>query len=148
MPLYASNLFQTQVQMIFPWMFDELAGLRELKEVADILAEKADWGELYREKVLQENKVSTLEVPLIRIIGGLLSEPGSGAFLFIRDLLRIGCVTTGRGSIAFQSYVLTLPNRSAELAWECALSVSIAYGKGGLMEVPPSRDGFKVKHSF
>ncbi|GAQ81878.1 alpha/beta-Hydrolases superfamily protein [Klebsormidium nitens] len=44
-------------EMIFPWMFDELAGLRELKEVADILAEKADWGELYRTDVLRENNV-------------------------------------------------------------------------------------------
>lgn len=48
------------MQMVFPWMFDELAGLRELKEVAHIVAEKADWGELYREDALKANEVCFL----------------------------------------------------------------------------------------
>jgi hypothetical protein len=52
-----SRLACLLVQMVFPWMFDELAGLRELKEVAHIVAEKADWGELYREEALKTNKV-------------------------------------------------------------------------------------------
>jgi hypothetical protein len=43
--------------MIFPWMFDEIAALRPLKEVANILAEKADWPPLYNKQLLNANKV-------------------------------------------------------------------------------------------
>ncbi|CAK9236647.1 unnamed protein product [Sphagnum troendelagicum] len=44
-------------EMIFPWMFDEIAALRPLKEVANILAEKADWPPLYNKQLLNANKV-------------------------------------------------------------------------------------------
>ncbi|XP_024358296.1 uncharacterized protein [Physcomitrium patens] len=55
----ASN--STQVlftgEMVFPWMFDELAALRPLKEAANIIAEASDWPPLYNKKQLNENKV-------------------------------------------------------------------------------------------
>eukprot|EP00249_Psilotum_nudum_P023876 c29014_g2_i1 orf=461-1783(-) len=44
-------------EMVFPWMFDEIAALRPLKEVANILAEKEDWPLLYNKKALNANKV-------------------------------------------------------------------------------------------
>lgn len=34
-------------EMVFPWMMEDYAALRPLKEVADILAAKADWPPLY-----------------------------------------------------------------------------------------------------
>ncbi len=50
-------------QMIFPWMFDEIAALRPLKEVANILAEKADWPPLYNKQLLNANKVCICNCP-------------------------------------------------------------------------------------
>lgn len=44
-------------EMIYPWMFDEYAGLTSLKEAAEILAQYEDWPRLYDKAVLQANKV-------------------------------------------------------------------------------------------
>ena len=44
-------------EMIFPWLFDEIAELRVMKEAADILAEKDDWEPLYDLEVLAKNTV-------------------------------------------------------------------------------------------
>ena len=44
-------------EMIYPWMFDEYAGLRPLKEAAHLLATDADWPKLYDKAVLQHNAV-------------------------------------------------------------------------------------------
>ncbi|KAJ7544685.1 hypothetical protein O6H91_09G089400 [Diphasiastrum complanatum] len=44
-------------EMVFPWMFDEIAALRPLKEAAYILADKVDWPYLYNKEVLRMNKV-------------------------------------------------------------------------------------------
>ena len=44
-------------EMIFPWMFDEIGELREMKAAADILAAFDDWPELYDKDVLSRNKV-------------------------------------------------------------------------------------------
>lgn len=44
-------------EMIGPWMFDTYAELTPLKPVAEILAEKADWGPLYDIPTLARNKV-------------------------------------------------------------------------------------------
>jgi len=43
--------------MIFPWMFDDVASLRPLKEAAELLAAKDDWPALYDEDVLRNNIV-------------------------------------------------------------------------------------------
>ena len=44
-------------EMIFPWMFDEIAQLRPLQEAAEILAMKDPWPPLYDEEQLRRNKV-------------------------------------------------------------------------------------------
>lgn len=44
-------------EMVFPWMFDEIAALQPLKEVANLLATKSDWSGLYDKEVLNANKV-------------------------------------------------------------------------------------------
>jgi len=44
-------------EMIYPWMFDDYAGLKPLKEAADLLAEYEDWPMLYRLDVLRKNTV-------------------------------------------------------------------------------------------
>jgi len=44
-------------EMIFPWMFDDVASLRPLKKAAELLAAKDDWPALYDEDVLRNNIV-------------------------------------------------------------------------------------------
>ncbi len=44
-------------EMIYPWMFDDYAGLRPLREAGQILAEYADWPSLYDVATLQANRV-------------------------------------------------------------------------------------------
>lgn len=44
-------------EMIYPWMFDELPGLRPLREAAYILAEKTDWSRIYDPEQLAANTV-------------------------------------------------------------------------------------------
>lgn len=44
-------------EMVFPWMFDDYAGLRPLKEVAELLAGKEDWPPLYHRDWLRFNGV-------------------------------------------------------------------------------------------
>ncbi len=43
--------------MVYPFMFDDIAALRPLKEAAHILASKSDWGPLYDAAVLQATSV-------------------------------------------------------------------------------------------
>lgn len=45
------------MQMIFPWMFDEIYALRPLKEVAHLLHEAEDWPPLYDIDSLNYNQV-------------------------------------------------------------------------------------------
>ena len=44
-------------EMVFPWMFEEFAALRQLKEAAHLLAQKADWPKLYNLDTLQSNSI-------------------------------------------------------------------------------------------
>ena len=44
-------------EMIYPWMFEEIGGLKPLRESAEILAAKADWPDLYDLEQLQQNTV-------------------------------------------------------------------------------------------
>ncbi|MCO1578885.1 alpha/beta hydrolase [Crossiella sp. SN42] len=44
-------------EMIYPWQFDEDPALTPLKEAAEILAARADWGPLYDPEVLARNEV-------------------------------------------------------------------------------------------
>eukprot|EP01098_Paradermamoeba_levis_P000924 TRINITY_DN1104_c0_g1_i2.p1 TRINITY_DN1104_c0_g1~~TRINITY_DN1104_c0_g1_i2.p1 ORF type:complete len:511 (+),score=168.76 TRINITY_DN1104_c0_g1_i2:226-1533(+) len=56
-PLDSSHPIYFTGEMIFPWMFDDFKQLKPLKEAAEILAKKNDWGKLYDEKKLKENVV-------------------------------------------------------------------------------------------
>ncbi|MFG3052330.1 alpha/beta fold hydrolase [Kitasatospora sp. NPDC048239] len=44
-------------EMIYPWMFREVAGLRPFAEAADLLAARTDWPELYDPARLAANRV-------------------------------------------------------------------------------------------
>ena len=44
-------------EMIYPWMFDDYAGLRPLKAAAELLAEYDGWPRLYDPAVLRANRV-------------------------------------------------------------------------------------------
>ncbi|CDT69681.1 Proline iminopeptidase [Vibrio coralliirubri] len=44
-------------EMVYPWMFDQLETLKPLREAANLLAEKSDWGTLYNAEQLNKNTV-------------------------------------------------------------------------------------------
>ena len=44
-------------EMVYPWMFDQLETLKPLREAANILAEKSNWGILYNAEQLGKNTV-------------------------------------------------------------------------------------------
>ncbi|MDD1827946.1 alpha/beta hydrolase [Photobacterium sp. ZSDE20] len=44
-------------EMVYPWMFDQLETLKPLREAANMLAEKSDWGTLYKAEQLSKNTV-------------------------------------------------------------------------------------------
>ena len=44
-------------EMVYPWMFEQLATLKPLCEAANLLAKKQDWNALYDLNILSENKV-------------------------------------------------------------------------------------------
>lgn len=44
-------------EMVYPWMFDQLETLKPLREAANMLAEKSDWGTLYNAEQLGKNTV-------------------------------------------------------------------------------------------
>ncbi|MDH5934526.1 alpha/beta hydrolase [Vibrio splendidus] len=44
-------------EMVYPWMFDQLETLKPLREAANMLAEKSDWGSLYNAEQLSKNTV-------------------------------------------------------------------------------------------
>lgn len=50
------------MQMIFPWLFDEVHALRPFKDAAQLLAEKKDWPSLYDVAALKDNKVRCISV--------------------------------------------------------------------------------------
>ncbi|PHQ52965.1 proline iminopeptidase [Streptomyces cinnamoneus] len=49
-------------EMMYPWMFREIAGLRPFAEAADLLAERADWPPLYDLGRLARNEVPVAAV--------------------------------------------------------------------------------------
>ncbi|MGV2986525.1 alpha/beta fold hydrolase [Vibrio sp. E150_011] len=44
-------------EMVYPWMFDQLETLKPLREAANLLARKEDWGNVYDASVLSQNTV-------------------------------------------------------------------------------------------
>ncbi|CAH6942041.1 Proline iminopeptidase [Vibrio chagasii] len=53
----SGNEFWFTGEMVYPWMFDQLETLKPLREAANILAEKSDWGTLYNAEQLGKNTV-------------------------------------------------------------------------------------------
>lgn len=49
--------FRFTGEMVYPWMFDQLETLKPLREAANILAEKSNWGTLYNAEQLGKNTV-------------------------------------------------------------------------------------------
>ena len=45
-------------EMVFPWMFDDFAQLRKIKDAANEIASCSDWSQLYNVEVLEKNTVS------------------------------------------------------------------------------------------
>ncbi|MFI1068863.1 alpha/beta fold hydrolase [Streptomyces puniciscabiei] len=72
-------------EMFYPWMFEEIAGLRPFREAVHLLAERADWPELYSPSRLVANQVpvaaavyhddmyvpTELSLPTARSVGAL-----------------------------------------------------------------------------
>ncbi|PKG38316.1 alpha/beta fold hydrolase [Psychromonas sp. Urea-02u-13] len=55
---YASgDNFYFTGEMVYPWMFEQLATLKPLQAAAQLLAEKQDWGQLYDASILANNQV-------------------------------------------------------------------------------------------
>jgi len=44
-------------EMVYPWMFEEMRGLRPLREAAELLAQREDWPTLYDRGTLSKNTV-------------------------------------------------------------------------------------------
>ena len=44
-------------EMVFPWMFDEIAELRRIKGAAEIIASETEWSTLYDPDKLRSNAV-------------------------------------------------------------------------------------------
>jgi pimeloyl-ACP methyl ester carboxylesterase len=59
-PAAADFLFTGE--MMFPWMFEQHAALRPLREAAELLAERSDWPPLYDADVLAECQARTAAV--------------------------------------------------------------------------------------
>ena len=53
--------------MVFPRMFEDLAGLRPMKGVAEILANKTGWSKLYDSKQLQHNEVPVVAATYVEV---------------------------------------------------------------------------------
>ncbi|MFM2644178.1 alpha/beta fold hydrolase [Vibrio chagasii] len=53
----SGNEFWFTGEMVYPWMFDQLETLKPLREAANILADKSDWGTLYNAAQLSKNTV-------------------------------------------------------------------------------------------
>ncbi|PSW16490.1 alpha/beta hydrolase [Photobacterium rosenbergii] len=51
------NTFQFTGEMVYPWMFEQFECLKPLQEVANLLAERTDWADLYDIQALANNTV-------------------------------------------------------------------------------------------
>eukprot|EP01024_Parvocaulis_polyphysoides_P070187 TRINITY_DN8643_c0_g2_i1.p2 TRINITY_DN8643_c0_g2~~TRINITY_DN8643_c0_g2_i1.p2 ORF type:complete len:202 (-),score=23.82 TRINITY_DN8643_c0_g2_i1:369-974(-) len=49
-------------EMIFPWMFEDLAGLRSIREAAECVAQSTSWSKLYDINMLNNTKVPVAAV--------------------------------------------------------------------------------------
>lgn len=54
-------------EMVYPWMLDDVAPLRQYKDAADIIARKADWPALYNTHALQEVNVPVATATYVEV---------------------------------------------------------------------------------
>ena len=88
-------------EMVFPWMFEDLAGLRPLKSVADLLAADAGWPQLYSLQQLGKNPIHVASATYFEdmcaqalafaLQGSGLRSPASRTCAPQAPLLRHGC---------------------------------------------------------
>ncbi|MEW5301937.1 MAG: hypothetical protein WDW36_004761 [Sanguina aurantia] len=52
-------------EMVYPWMFDDIAALRPYKEAANILAAKSNWPALYDLQALKANRVPVAAISYV-----------------------------------------------------------------------------------
>ena len=57
MKLSASSAASAAGEMVFPWLFEDFAELRKIREAAEVLAKSTDWGPLYKADQLSSNTV-------------------------------------------------------------------------------------------
>ncbi|KAL3157786.1 hypothetical protein ABBQ32_012209 [Trebouxia sp. C0010 RCD-2024] len=73
-------------EMVFPWMFEDFASLRDLKDAAELLATKVDWGPMYDSAVLGKNQVPVASATYFEVMPPLLFlwrlEPACCRFQF------------------------------------------------------------------
>lgn len=103
--------------MIFPWMFDELLTLRNLKDAAHLLAEKKDWPPLYNINSLNNNKVSFM--CLVLLIPLLCQEKKRDRHIL--KCLIINLVDIGKRDILLLAFFITTRWFSAG-SWDLCVS--------------------------
>lgn len=54
-------------EMVFPWMFEDLAALRPMKSVAELLAQSTSWSKLYDSQQLQHNEVPVAAATYVEV---------------------------------------------------------------------------------
>lgn len=71
--------------MVFPWMFEDFAELRQIGEAAELVAASTDWTPLYDPARLQQNTLPVVAVSYFEVGGSILGSiflgggMGSGA---------------------------------------------------------------------
>jgi hypothetical protein len=62
-----SDIFLFTGEMVFPWMFEDLACLRPMKGVAEVLAQSTAWSKLYDSQQLQRNEVPIASATYVEV---------------------------------------------------------------------------------
>ena len=62
-----SDMVMFTGEMVFPWMFEDLAGLRPMKGVAELLAQSTAWSKLYDSERLQRNEVPVVAATYVEV---------------------------------------------------------------------------------
>lgn len=61
-------------EMVFPWMFEDLAGLRPFRELAHLVARHDGWSSLYDSATLRQNIVPVAAATYVEVC----SQPAHG----------------------------------------------------------------------
>lgn len=61
-------------EMVFPWLFDDIAGLRPFKQVAEVIAEADAWPALYDSAKLRQNSLPVASACYCEVCTGLCEQ--------------------------------------------------------------------------